>query len=263
MIKFLSFLILLCFAKAQTEIQPSHPQIGSHRSTQKNITTTSQHTTTQSHQKKPETCPRNCVEAVHALDQVYHLRQQIEQAKHAQNPHYAMKAINQTKIQGSGQHCQADCAQVKGIQRQIEKYQTDLAKIKATPPQNQKTTALVVHQGKTTHQEHPSATSPTQSHHDSQEQCPKNCKQEGMMLRQIVKYERDIETQKHRLDPHYKVRQIQDVDMSKYVTTCHVDCPHILDLRRQHSDLRTELDHLKDKQPTQSSAIVPHQPVAT
>ncbi|MBX3457775.1 MAG: sulfur globule family protein [Candidatus Paracaedibacteraceae bacterium] len=260
MIKFLSFLLLICFAEAETEIQHSQPQIGSHRSIPKKVTTTSQHTTaTQSHQKKPETCPRNCIEAVHALDQVYHLRQQIEQAKHAQNPKYTMKTINQTKIQGSNQHCQADCAQVKGIQRQIEKYQADLAKIKATPaqvpPRPQATnhsTALVVHQ--------PVATGT----------CPKNCHEAWYYLQEVYKLRQQIEQTKHAHNPQYAMKQIKAPTMQDSGQSCHADCPQVKGIQREVDKYKAELAKLKadhtnatnPAQPQKPSLRIPQQEIA-
>ena len=219
--------------KAQAAHQPAAPQ----------------HTTTpQSANQKIEACPRNCVEAVQALDQVYQLRQQIEQAKHEQNPSYTMRAINKTNVQSSGQHCQADCAQVKGIQRQIEKYKTELAKIKSTPPKSSASssshsTAMVVHSGASNKAASSNIQSPVLSAAEiSALTHPKEkCVNVGQMLRLIYGVEQKIST----LNPKYKPH-VAPVNLADYREgSCSAESPTVLELRKIQGTLKLYLKDLE------------------
>ncbi len=223
-----------------------------------------QHATpSHSQPQKVETCPKNCHEAVQALQQVYHLRQEIEQAKQTQNPHYTAKTLTPPTVQDSGQHCQADCAQVKGIQRQIQKYEAELAKVKATPahptqhPQTPQSTALVVHnpQSKQVDLSHVQAPKLSSADITAMTHPKEICLNVGQMLKMIYSVEQKIHTLNPRYTPHIK----SPIDLAQFRQgSCSAESPTVMELRTIHGTLKAYLSDLESASHGQASHALEH-----
>ncbi|MBX3486674.1 MAG: hypothetical protein KF798_02070 [Candidatus Paracaedibacteraceae bacterium] len=223
-----------------------------------------QHATpSHSQAQKAETCPKNCHEAVQALQQAYHLRQEIEQAKQAQNPHYTAKTLTPPTVQDSGQHCQADCAQVKGIQRQIQKYEAELAKVKATPahptqhPQTPQSTALVVHnpQSKQVDLSHVQAPKLSSADITAMTHPKEICLNVGQMLKMIYSVEQKIHTLNPRYTPHIK----SPIDLAQFRQgSCSAESPTVMELRTVHGTLKAYLSDLESASHGQASHALEH-----
>ncbi|WP_010298759.1 hypothetical protein [Candidatus Odyssella thessalonicensis] len=174
-----------------------------------------------------ERCPKNCQQAGKLLQQIYELRQQIETEKQQHNSNYQRKTIhpvNPSHFQGQ---CEASCPQLLGIHKQINRFETELAQLKAR------------HQSSSSSSSSP----PT-------DKCPKNCQQAGKLLQQIYELRQQIETEKLQHNPNYQRKTIHPMNPSHFQGQCEASCPQLLGIRKQIQRFEAKLAQLKGLHPT-------------
>ena len=179
------------------------------------------------------TCPKNCHEAGVMLQHIHDLRIQIEDKQAALNPTYQKKKINPVNINQFQGTCDTSCPQITGIQRQVDKYEKDLAALTAKAP-----TAPA---GKTTNGQATAA--------QAAEKCPKNCFDVGEKLEAAYKLQLEIENEHKRQDPSYQKKSIKPVDIRRFMGTCDSSCPAIIQTEKQVQRFEKELADLKAQKP--------------
>ena len=142
-------------------------------------------------------------------------------------------------MQDSAQHCHADCAQVLGIQRQLKKYQDELAAIGAgnalpAPQQGLK--------GK----------------------CTPGCDNETALRVKIQTLNKQAEQLKHKADPSYRMKTFKPIAAFKTGQQCPVGCNNIKQLEKRKTQLEQSIAQLQsqpiiEEPEDHPGALVPYQ----
>jgi hypothetical protein len=194
--------------------------------------TTANHNTPVKKTKTPqaaEKCPKNCHEAGVMLQHIHDLRVKIEDKQASLNPHYQKKKINPVNIAQFKGTCEKSCPQLTGIQRQVDKYEKDLATLNSKAGPTAKATpnkAITPQAG---------------------DKCPKNCHEAGAMLQHIHDLRVQIEDKQASLDPKYQKKKINPVNIAQFKGTCDTSCPQITGIQRQVDKYEKDLAALNGK----------------
>ncbi|AIK97239.1 hypothetical protein [Candidatus Odyssella acanthamoebae] len=193
-----------------------------------------------------EKCPKNCHEAGVMLQHIHGLRVKIEDKQLSLNPKYQKKKINPVNVAQFKGTCEKSCPQITGIQRQVDKYEKDLAALNAK--------AGVTPAGKATQNQ----AKPTQTG----EKCPKNCHEAGVMLQHIHDLRVKIEDKQFSLNPKYQKKKINPVNVAQFKGTCDTSCSQITGIQRQVDKYEKDLADLNAKaspaaKPTQTGEKCP------
>ncbi|MBW8309897.1 MAG: hypothetical protein K0M45_09760 [Candidatus Paracaedibacteraceae bacterium] len=224
--------------KTKKVTQKAQAKVGSQRNsapTTHPTPATTNHAITAKKTNTPHTaekCPKNCHEAGVMLQHIHDLRVQIEDKQANLNPQYKKKKINPVNMAQFKGTCEKSCPQLTGIQRQVDKYEKDLAALNAK-------VGTAVPAGKATKGQAKAA--------QSAEKCPKNCHEAGVMLQHIHDLRVQIEDKQASLNPHYKKKKINAVNIAQFKGTCEKSCPQLTGIQRQVDKYEQDLAALNAK----------------